>query len=76
MYHFNGMQSAARSATLTKFTLVLQSSDDVVGQSIAFGGSENCESGGHFICPIEEVLRTRWPASKIDWGGQPVPSID
>jgi hypothetical protein len=48
---------------------------DAVGQAMGFEGGENGVNGG-FICPIEEVLQTRWPTGIANWAGQPPPSID
>jgi hypothetical protein len=42
---------------------------------MGFEGGENGVNGG-FICPIEEVLQTRWPTGIANWAGQPPPSID
>ena len=45
--------------------------------SISFvGGDSSNVNGGSFICPIEEVLRTRWPGCRFDWMNQLPPSID
>eukprot|EP00598_Pedospumella_elongata_P003873 CAMPEP_0184978332 /NCGR_PEP_ID=MMETSP1098-20130426/8859_1 /TAXON_ID=89044 /ORGANISM="Spumella elongata, Strain CCAP 955/1" /LENGTH=229 /DNA_ID=CAMNT_0027501453 /DNA_START=20 /DNA_END=709 /DNA_ORIENTATION=- len=75
MYHFNGLEHAGRTATLTAFRLTRRSAVDSVGQAVAFQGGEH-SSFGSFMCPIEEVLRTRWPGCNVDWKGQTPPSID
>eukprot|EP01036_Dinobryon_divergens_P031051 gene31051-40389_t len=74
LYHFNGLQSvSSRSLKLTGFKLHLRSVDDAVGQFITFAGGEGGGSIGGNICPIEEVLRTRWPGCRVDWLGQGAP---
>ena len=47
---------------------------DATGISIAFSNSDNI--GSSYICPIEEVLRTRWPGCRINWMNKNPPSID
>lgn len=76
MFHYNGLETATRSAKLTEFRVLLRSADDAVGQTIAFAGGEGGGSIGGGICPIEEVLHTRWPGCRVDWLGQGLPSID
>jgi len=76
MFHFNGLESSGRTAALTRFFLFVRSSVDAVGVHIAYGG-EAGGGGATFICPIEEVLRTRWPGCRVQWlEGAPPPSID
>jgi len=76
LFHYNGLETATRRATLTEFRVLLRSADDAVGQTIAFAGGEAGGSIGGGICPIEEVLHTRWPGCRLDWLGQGPPSID
>eukprot|EP01035_Chromulina_nebulosa_P017029 gene17029-22535_t len=40
-----------------------------------FSDNQEMLSGSN-ICPIEEVIRTRWPGATIDWLGNEIPSID
>jgi len=72
LYHFNGLEAHGRPARLSKFLLFKRTSDNAVGQSIAFSGGESCFANSH----LEEVIRTRWPGSRVDWMGQPAPSLD
>lgn len=72
LFHFNGLEAHGRPARLSKFLLFKRSSDNAVGQSIAFSGGESCFANSH----LEEVLRTRWPGCRVDWLGQSVPSLD
>ena len=53
-----------------------RTSENSVGMSISFVGGDTNGTGGSFICPIEEVLRTRWPGCRFDWKNQIPPSID
>eukprot|EP01038_Epipyxis_sp_PR26KG_P006233 gene6233-8588_t len=73
LYHFNGLESAGRTARLTKFKLFRRSAVNSVGQATAF---DDFQGGSSFICPIEEVIRTRWPGCRFDWMGQNPPSVD
>ena len=53
LYHFNGLEAHGRPARLSKFLLFKRTSDNAVGQSIAFSGGESCFANSH----LEEVIR-------------------
>jgi len=67
LYHYNGLYGGK----LTPFRLTRLSAEEAVGASIAISRSGG-GSGGDF----EDVLRTKWPSSLINWLGGQSPSID
>jgi len=67
LYHYNGLYGGK----LTPFRLTRLSAEEAVGASIALTRSGG-GSGGDF----EDVLRTKWPSSLINWLGGRSPSID
>jgi hypothetical protein len=74
LYHYNGLTNANRSARMVRFKLTKRSAENMVGSAIPL--SSDPSSGGPGGDPIEEVLRTRWPGSLLDWSGEKPPSID
>ena len=75
LYHFNGLESAGKSPRFCKFLVYLRSVAHTIGQQISLDESYS-GSTGMFGCPCEDVLRTRWPGCKVDWIGEPPPSLD
>lgn len=73
VYHFNGLENKTRKAKLTPFVLKPQSSVDSIGQSVQMSGGT---TGTSYLCPIEEVIRTRWNKCRLDFGTEAPPSID
>ena len=49
---------------------------DAIGKIVALDHTEQASFGGSFICPIEEVLRTRWPGCRVSWSSPQAPRID
>jgi len=73
LYHYNGQQSGGRQTCLTRFAVTKRSDENAVGESIPISAGQG---GASFSCPIEEVLRTKWPGCRVDWFNANVPSID
>jgi hypothetical protein len=46
---------------------------DSIGQSVQMSGGT---TGTSYLCPIEEVIRTRWNKCRLDFGTEAPPSID
>lgn len=70
-------QGSGRAARLVRFSIVKQSDEELVGAVVSLntsGGLGGALMGSDHA--IEDVLRTRWQGSRIDWAGQPPPSID
>jgi hypothetical protein len=72
-YHWNGLTNGSRQARLSPIRVTLRSVDSAIGRSVAMTGGSG---GSSYLCPIEEVLRTRWEGSSIDFGEGQAPSID
>mmetsp|Transcript_34976 Transcript_34976/g.73798 ORF Transcript_34976/g.73798 Transcript_34976/m.73798 type:complete len:168 (-) Transcript_34976:120-623(-) len=77
LYHYNGLSRHGQSGgTLTPFRLTRLSPTEAVGASIALsskgGGSGHGAGGGD----LEDVVRTKWPSSMLNWFGKNPPSID
>lgn len=74
LYHYNGL----RGGSLTPFRVTRMSSEEAVGASIALsqsgGGSGSAHGGGSG--DLEDVIRTKFPSSSINWLGRQPPSID
>mmetsp|Transcript_31466 Transcript_31466/g.66182 ORF Transcript_31466/g.66182 Transcript_31466/m.66182 type:complete len:946 (+) Transcript_31466:135-2972(+) len=71
LYHYNGL----RGGTLTHSRLTRLSPTEAVGASIALsskGGSGHGAGGGD----LEDLIRTKWPSSMLNWFGKNPPSID
>ncbi|KAL9182959.1 hypothetical protein ACHAXT_004238 [Thalassiosira profunda] len=60
--------------TLTPFRLTRLSATEAVGASIALSKSASGHGGGGG--DLEDVVRTKWPSSMINWLGKQAPSID
>mmetsp|Transcript_13542 Transcript_13542/g.12259 ORF Transcript_13542/g.12259 Transcript_13542/m.12259 type:complete len:586 (-) Transcript_13542:550-2307(-) len=74
MYYFNGFSIAGRLPKLLKFIMKIRISTITIGVPV-FSDNQEMLLGNN-ICPIEEVIRTRWPGATIDWLGNDLPSID
>ncbi|GAB9472837.1 hypothetical protein Gpo141_00010003 [Globisporangium polare] len=80
LYYYNGLGSfspateGSRRPQLSKCRVTIPRKVDLVGKSVAI--FETGTSGGYGSPPIEEIIKTKWPSARIDWLGQPVPSID
>jgi len=74
LFHYNGLENAARTATLRPFRMYRRSATEIIGVTTAL--DQGGQSGSSYLCPIEEVLRTRWQGAKFDWLGSTPPSID
>jgi hypothetical protein len=76
LYHYNGL----RGGTLTPFRVTRLSSEEAVGASIALtqhsagGASTHSSAGGNG--DLEDVIRTKYPSSSINWLGRTPPNID
>jgi hypothetical protein len=69
LYHYNGLRGGA----LKPFRVTRMSAEEAVGASISLmGHSANGSHNGD----LEDVIRTKWPSSMINWLGAPPPSID
>jgi len=73
LYHYNGLEKKERSSPLSKCTIIITRDDNTIGQPIT-NTNTNTSAGNH-VCPIDEVIKTRFPSSKIQWEQTP-PSID
>eukprot|EP01041_Mallomonas_annulata_P008984 gene8984-18593_t len=76
MFHLNGLEDhSRRQARLCPFTLYRRAARNNIGKANVplDDGTFPGNSGSN---PLEEVLRTRWQGCRIDWLGQPPPSID
>lgn len=73
LFHYNGL----RGGKMTCFRVQKLSPTEAVGASIAssstVGQQHGCSSGG--ACDLEDIIRTKWPSSLVNWFGEP-PSID
>lgn len=69
------MEIVGKSPRLCKFSLYLRSAVLKVGKQISLDESY-AGSTGVFGSPCEDVLGTRWPGCKVDWRGEPPPSLD
>ena len=75
LWHYNGLVGSNRAAQLTRMSLRRRDTENLIGVSVAMTGGGG--SGGQvYLCPIEEVVTTRWPGGRLDFLGAPVPSID
>ena len=71
MYHYNGLEKKDRISPLSSCNILI-TKIEAIGKPIE--NDTNVNNGNH-LCPIDEVIKTRFPRSKILWNG-PVPSID
>ena len=75
LWHYNGLVGSNRAAALTRMELRRQNTESSIGVGVAMTGGGG--SGAQvYLCPIEEVVTTRWPGARLGFLGQPVPSID
>uniref|UniRef100_K3WCB1 Deubiquitinating enzyme MINDY-3/4 conserved domain-containing protein n=1 Tax=Globisporangium ultimum (strain ATCC 200006 / CBS 805.95 / DAOM BR144) TaxID=431595 RepID=K3WCB1_GLOUD len=86
LYYYNGLgsQSAGTGSTssgnggrqpqLSKCSITIPTNVDFIGKSVPI--FETGTSGGYGCPPLEEVIKTKWTSARINWFGQPVPSID
>ena len=70
LFHYNGLHGGC----LTRLRLT-KLSTEAVGASIALSsrGSSGHRAGG---CDLEDVVRTKWPSSMMNWFGKNPPSIE
>lgn len=69
LFHYNGL----RGGTFKPFRVTRLCADEAIGASVSLGGSDQAShSGGG----LQEILRTKWPACKINWITGSSPSID
>jgi hypothetical protein len=70
LFHYNGLHGGC----LTRLRLT-KLSTEAVGASIALSskGSSGHGAGG---CDLEDVVRTKWPSSMMNWFGKNPPSIE
>ena len=76
LYHYNGLSKRGHpGGTLTPFRVTRLSPTEAVGASIALSskGSSGHGAGGG---DLEDVVRTKWPSSMLNWLGKSPPSID
>ena len=67
LYHYNGLAGGK----LTPLRLTRLSATEAVGATVALS-SKGSGHGGD----LEDVIRTKWPSSAMNWFGQKPPSID
>ena len=67
IYHYNGLSGGK----LTPLRLTRLSATEAVGATVALSS----KGGGHGG-DLEDVIRTKWPSSAMNWFGQKPPSID
>jgi hypothetical protein len=71
LYHYNGL----RGGTLTPFRVTRLTAEEAVGASIAMSNAAS-GGGGASGGDLEDVVRTKWPSSMINWLGKAPPYID
>jgi hypothetical protein len=69
LYHYNGLRGGA----LKPLRVTRMSAEEAVGASISLTGHN---TNGSHNGDLEDVVRTKWPSSMINWLGAPPPSID
>jgi hypothetical protein len=69
LFHYNGLRGGA----LKPFRVTRMSAEEAVGASISLMGHN---TNGSHNGDLEDVIRTKWPSSMINWLGAPPPSID
>lgn len=86
LHYYNGLGSShedqdgtqttgGRRPQLTKCRLTIPMAKEFIGQSTPIAVTDSATAGAG-VAPLEEILRTRWPAARIDWLGHGTPSID
>ncbi|TYZ59307.1 hypothetical protein PybrP1_001186 [[Pythium] brassicae (nom. inval.)] len=76
LYYYNGLGGSGagvRQPQLTKCRVTVPKPVAFIGQSVPISETS---TGGYASPPLEEILKTKWPAARIDWLGLPVPSVD
>ncbi|KAL3808227.1 hypothetical protein ACHAXA_002194 [Cyclostephanos tholiformis] len=71
LFHYNGLHGGK----LTHLRLTRLSPTDAVGASSALS-SKGISGHGAGSCDLEDVVRTKWPSSVMNWFGQNPPSIE
>ncbi|KAF1335885.1 hypothetical protein FI667_g921, partial [Globisporangium splendens] len=86
LYYYNGLGSQSgttgstssgnggRHPQLSKCSITIPANVNFIGKSVPI--FETGTSGGYGCPPLEEVIKTKWTSARINWFGQPVPSID
>ena len=69
LYHYNGLRGGA----LKPFRVTRLTPEEAVGASISLVGNNTSSNGSG---DLEDVVRTKWPSSMINWLGSAPPSID
>ncbi|OQS04587.1 hypothetical protein THRCLA_03196 [Thraustotheca clavata] len=73
-HHYNGLVTTTNPVPrLVAFDAQIPSRN-VVGYSVPL--VDTSQSSGGLGCPIEDVLRTKWPGIEINWRGQTPPRLD
>lgn len=72
LYHYNGL----RGGSFKPFRVTRLSPEEAVGASISLMGSHHSSAAHNGNGDLEDVVRTKWPSSMINWLGSPPPSID
>jgi len=71
LYHYNGL----RGGVLTNFRVTRLTAEEAVGTSTALHRTTEAGGGGK-SGDLEDIVRTKWPSSMINWLGKPPPSVD
>ena len=72
LYHYNGL----RGGNFKAFRVTRLSPEEAVGASISLMGNQASSAAHNGNGDLEDVVRTKWPSSMINWLGSPPPSID
>lgn len=75
LFHYNGL----RRGKITYFRVQKLGPTEAVGVSISSssnGGGVGGHVSGALGCDLEDVVRTKWPSSLVNWFGEDPPSID
>lgn len=86
LFYYNGLDSSyddqggsetshGRRPQLTKCRLTIPTVKAFIGQSTPIAATDSATAGAG-VAPLEEILKTRWPAARVDWLGRQTPSID
>ena len=71
LFHYNGL----RGGKMTCFRVQKLTPTEAVGASIASSSTVGQQRGCSGACDLEDIVRTKWPSSLVNWFGEP-PSID
>lgn len=77
LYYYNGLSSSGangRRPQLAKCRVTIPKVVNFIGKSVPI--FETGTGGGYASPPLEEIIKTKWTGARIDWLGQPVPSVD